>query len=369
MFGLILLSVITLLQLYVFRRVIALPYLQGRKGRVAVIFAGGLLWVIFAFARLGAHEQLVAPPRIIELIGMDWMGVVFLLATALLAAGLVPLPGAFRGQWIQILRGGAVLLGLLFSALAMIQGVRAPEVVSYEVRLAALPPELDGTVIAGVSDLHLGTLLGKSWLEERVAQIAAEKPDLIVLLGDLFEGHGPPGAELLASLGKLSATMGVWAVAGNHEFYGSQQTTAAVNAVGGLRVLENSWVEVRPGLVVAGVDDLTVHRGSLRAQLIPTALAARPPGATILLSHSPLNSGQAAAMGVGLMLSGHTHGGQIWPFGYLVKLFFPLFAGSYEVGEMTVIVGRGTGTWGPRMRLWRRGEIIRVTLRAKGNKN
>ena len=95
------------------------------------------------------------------------------------------------------------------------------------------------------------------------------------------------------------------------------------------------------------------------------ALAGRPPGATVLLSHTPWQAEEAAKAGVDLMLSGHTHGGQIWPFGYVVKRYYPLIGGRYEVAGVTVIVCRGTGTWGPRMRLWRRGEILRVTLHAK----
>ena len=84
----------------------------------------------------------------------------------------------------------------------------------------------------------------------------------------------------------------------------------------------------------------------------------------MLLSHSPVQAEKAAAGGAGLMLSGHTHNGQIWPFNYLVRLTNPLVGGRYEVGGMPVIVCRGTGTWGPRMRLWRPSEILRITLRA-----
>jgi len=84
---------------------------------------------------------------------------------------------------------------------------------------------------------------------------------------------------------------------------------------------------------------------------------------TVLLSHTPWQAEKAANFGASLMLSGHTHGGQIWPFGYLVRRVYPLLGGRYEVAGMPVIVCRGTGTWGPRMRLWRPGEILRVTLR------
>jgi hypothetical protein len=97
------------------------------------------------------------------------------------------------------------------------------------------------------------------------------------------------------------------------------------------------------------------------------ALAGRPQGATIFLSHSPQWAETAARAGVGLMLSGHTHGGQIWPFDLVVRRAYPLLAGRYQVEGMTILVCRGTGTWGPRMRLWRPGEILRVVLRSSAS--
>ncbi len=87
----------------------------------------------------------------------------------------------------------------------------------------------------------------------------------------------------------------------------------------------------------------------------------------MFLSHTPVLSQTASQAGVGLMLSGHTHNGQIWPFTYIVRSVFPLITGRYDVGGMTAIVGRGTGTWGPRMRLWKRSELLKITLRAPAN--
>jgi uncharacterized protein len=131
--------------------------------------------------------------------------------------------------------------------------------------------------------------------------------------------------------------------------------------------LHGRWIEVRPGLIIAGVDDLTSRRRhGQTGNFIEQALAGRPAGvATILISHTPWDAETAAKSGVGLMLSSHTHDGQIWPFNYLVRLTHPLLAGRYELNGMPIIVCRGTGTWGPRMRLWLRGEIVRVTLRGR----
>lgn len=128
--------------------------------------------------------------------------------------------------------------------------------------------------------------------------------------------------------------------------------------------LRNRWAEIKDGLIIAGVDDLTYrYRNAEGGDVITQAVAARPSGATILLLHTPWQVEEASKARVGLMLSSHTHGGQIWPFGYLVRARYPLLEGRYQVKDTTVIVCRGTRTWGPRMRLWRPGEMLRVTLR------
>jgi hypothetical protein len=162
----------------------------------------------------------------------------------------------------------------------------------------------------------------------------------------------------------LAAPLGVWAVLGNHESRDPAANAGPLLAKAGVRVLRNAWAEIRPGLVLAGVNDLAFgeRNASVVADVTQT-LYGRPPGATILLSHAPVGADLAAAQGVSLMLCGHTHGGQIWPFSHLVQLRYPLFDGRYAVDGMTVIVCRGTGTWGPRMRLWSPSSILRVTLR------
>jgi len=187
----------------------------------------------------------------------------------------------------------------------------------------------------------------------------------VLLVGDIFDGHGGnPSKQLSQRLHTLTAPLGVWGVPGNHEFYGGPQTIKALEE-GGVKLLRNSWAEVRPGLILAGVEEHTFSRKPEDgAGLITNALAGRPPGATLLLSHKPWRAEEAAADGVALMLCGHTHGGQIWPFNYLVARFFPLLAGRYTVANMAILVCRGTGTWGPRMRLWQPGEIMKITLRS-----
>jgi len=362
-FGFILISAITLMHIYVFWRAASVPVLKRYVPRKLLIGAGLVLWAGFVLGRVYGHHGTSPLAKTLELLGMNWMAVLFLLFVSLLAMDFVTGFGFLVPRLAPSLRGIALVAGVVLSVVALVQGLRPPVVQNYEVYLSGLADEMDGTVLVAMSDLHLGSLLGERWLEARVAQVQAQQPDLVVLLGDLFEGHGKPQSELLPVLRRLSSPLGVWVVPGNHEFHRRNSTSTFLLEEAGFQLLRNRWAEVRPGLVMAGVDDLTASRRSGQGgDPISKALAGRPPGATILLSHTPWQADKAATAGVGLMLSGHAHGGQIWPFDYLVKRIYPLLEGRYEVEGMTVIVCRGTGTWGPRMRLWRPSEILRLKL-------
>jgi predicted MPP superfamily phosphohydrolase len=299
---------------------------------------------------------------------MTWLGVLFLTFVPLIAMDLFTGFGVLLSRRAPILRGWALVAGGLLSAVAIVQGSRPPIVEEFEVRLPGLSESMDGTVLVAMSDLHLGSILEEGWLRARVTQVQGLRPDLVVLLGDIFEGHGPPQPVIFSVLGTLSAPLGVWAVPGNHESHGGGENAMLRIEEAGIRVLRNRWVEVRPGLVLAGVEDLTAGRRAGNGDdTIARAFAGRPPGTGILLSHTPWQAERAAVAGAGLMLSGHTHGGQIWPFGYLTRIAYPLFDGEYDVDGMKVIVSRGTGTWGTRMRLWRPAQILRIRLRATGS--
>ena len=307
------------------------------------------------------------------------MLLVMALAAADLVFGALRLAAALLPQVDepQIWRphGAAVVVALTLSAAALVQGLRGPVVSRHEVTLPGLPAERDGTVLVAVSDLHLGTLLGERWWQRRVAQIEAERPDLVAVVGDLVDGNAEHVERMVPALRRLRAPLGVFAVTGNHEYYAGLDHSVRVLEDAGFTVLRDRFVEPAPGLIVAGVDDATARRqfasrgassAGLPAAALELALAGRPPGGTVLLSHTPWAVEKAAQQGAGLMLSGHTHDGQIWPFNYLVALQYPFIAGPYEVAGMQLLVGRGTGTWGPPMRLWRRSEVLRITLRSGG---
>lgn len=367
MFRILLFSVCTLMHAYVFWRLSSVPVVIHHVSRRGVWMVGLILWALLFCGLFWGHGGSGAISGLLELLGMNWLGVLLLAVVCLLFVDAGTGFGVLCRRIAPVLRGWALAVAAVLSAVAMVQGMRPPVVEEYEVSIQGLPKEMDGTVITGLADLHLGSLLGQEWLEKRVSQVNAQDPDMIVLLGDILEGHGLSRQPLVPVFRNLSAPLGTWVVPGNHEAYGNYHASLRLMEEAGLKVLCNRWVEIRPGFTVAGVEDLTTARrqGKPPHQISHT-LKDRPPGTTVLLSHTPWQIQAAAGAGTDLMLCGHTHGGQIWPFGYLVRLVYPLLAGEYRVDNMTVIVCRGTGTWGPRMRLWHPGEILRVTLRCAG---
>lgn len=374
-FGLILTCVITVLHVYVFARLALLQQCRSGLGRKLLLGSGVLLWLIFVLGRTLRRLEGSLLAELFEFVGMQWMGSLFLLAAALFAVDLISCFGLLLPQALVFrLRSIALICGAVLVLTAHIQGLRPPAVEQYEITVNRLPADMDGMRIAMISDLHLGEMLiNAAWLKARVQQVQALQPDCIVLVGDIFE-KTPDPAELVPVLRQLSAPLGVFAVWGNHDLMraGRDKAGAAVLAEAGIRLLRNEQTKLADGLLLAGIDDLTLaHRRGETEEgkaYLNRALADRPAGAaTILLSHTPWLAERAAASGVSLMLSGHTHNGQIWPFTYLARIPYPFISGHYAVDGMSLIVCRGTGTWGPRMRLWQRGEISLITLRRKAS--
>ena len=383
MFLIVALSIWAAMHAYVWWRLASTPGVAALLSPRLIALLLGVLAFAYPVGRIFAHRDVTAVGYPLEVLGASWMGVLMLLVMALAAADLVfgalRLAAALLPQVDepQIWRphGAAVVVALTLSAAALVQGLRGPVVSRHEVTLPGLPAERDGTVLVAVSDLHLGTLLGERWWQRRVAQIEAERPDLVAVVGDLVDGNAEHVERMVPALRRLRAPLGVFAVTGNHEYYAGLDHSVRVLEDAGFTVLRDRFVEPAPGLIVAGVDDATARRqfasrgassAGLPAAALELALAGRPPGGTVLLSHTPWAVEKAAQQGAGLMLSGHTHDGQIWPFNYLVALQYPFIAGPYEVAGMQLLVGRGTGTWGPPMRLWRRSEVLRITLRSGG---
>lgn len=362
-FFVIVLSVWTGMHAYVVSRLWNLPVAPSTAWHRWLFVAAVLLWLSFPLGQILARTlgRMSAP---LELVGATWMGVLFLLLVCLLVADIVTgfgwlLPGVTRTARLI-----AIGVALVLSVAGVLQGLRGPVVREHTVSVPALRTEFDGLRIVQLSDLHVGPLLKTGWIEARRAQVEALRPDLLLVTGDLVEQDARLSFSLVPALSKLQAPLGVWGVTGNHEYYAGFQRSLDVFQRSGIRLLRDESVEVAPGLVLAGVDDLSARRqfGNLDHPVAKT-LESRPAGTTIFMSHSPWEVETAAAAGVDLMLSGHTHGGQIWPFSLLVRLVYPYVAGRYEVDGMTLLVSRGTGFWGPPMRLFRPSEINVITLK------
>jgi uncharacterized protein len=363
MFVIIITLLTTLMHAYLTWRIGTLEWFSSVQVQRSLWFVSFIIWLTYLVGIRFAINPGGKLAFLLERISMDWLGVLFIGTTVLLTVDLLTGFGLWGKPWLEALRVGAVVIALLMIAIAFFQGTRAPVISRYEVNLPHLPTSLDGSRVVMLSDLHLGSQFGPNWLAKRVEQVTALKPDLILLVGDIFEGHGPPDPRLQAVLERLQAPLGIYAVTGNHEFYGDTNAAIAMSEKVGVIWLHDQLREIAPGLILAGVEDLSVQRmrGKTKDRVSPL-LTGSQKGAVILLSHTPLQVEQAATAGVGLMLSGHTHNGQIWPFNYLVAKFFPYISGGYTIGKMTLIVGRGTGLWGPRMRLWQPSEIMMVTL-------
>ena len=365
MFGLILTSVFVLLLAYVTLRASSVPAIRNRLGRAGCWWLAAGLVALFVVGRFGLRDVGGAAAGLVQTTGMVMLAGVFITALPLLVVDVATLFGFALRRWVPRARAWALIAGLGLSLVALVQGMRPPVITSYEVVVPGLPASLDGTVVVALSDTHLGTQRDASWLEERLQQVAELNPDLLVMLGDNIEGHGEIPTELPA-LARMQPPLGTWFVYGNHDSpWGGEDVTQALTKAGA-KVLLNSHAEVAPGLYLAGVADLTSNRRNRFAgDPVTKTLASIPASAaTILLSHTPWEYDKAAGLGADLMLSGHTHGGQIWPFGYVVERTYPLLAGQYQVGAMTAIVSRGTGLWGPPMRLWHPAEILKITLRS-----
>lgn len=271
-------------------------------------------------------------------------------------------PGIGRSAALCILAA----IGFL-TAYGTLAAAARPRKRHVDIGVPGLPDHLEGTTIAHVSDLHIGYVHRAGRVRKVVDAVNAEQPDIIVLTGDQADGDPAvfiAGAEPLRD---LRAPFGVYAVNGNHEHYGDVKRVVAELSRLGVTVLGNEWVEVAPNLVVAGVEDPTGRLTGEGPDLV-RALAGIPSDATvILLAHQPQIFDEASERGVELVLSGHTHGGQIWPWGSVAKRSHTYLAGYYGRGESHLYVSNGVGSWGPLLRVGAPPEIIfhRLTRSAR----
>ncbi len=249
----------------------------------------------------------------------------------------------------------------------------APVVRRVPVTLPRLDPALDGLRVVTFSDGHLSATYGGRRFERLVETVNAQRPDVVAIVGDLVDGELDELREEVAPLADLVSEQGVFFVTGNHEYF--VDTTAWLRHLPtlGVEVLRNERVPITRGgasVDLAGIDDRTAASSGVpgHGADLDAALDGRDDATpVVLLAHQPVQVEQARAAGVDLQLSGHTHGGQLWPFDYAIRLDQPAVEGLSRHGDTQLYVTAGAGYWGPPMRVGARPEVTVVELRAAGS--
>ena len=369
---------LALVSYWLHRRLVRAPGV-ARPWSIIVDILLGLLWVL-AIIGVGSGELLDPSwARTPGFAGWVWLGTVFYLVLGLaviaLASLLARMVRRLRGsrsesfdsarrRAIRIATAGVVIAAVATTSYGVVEAAR-PEVVRVTVPLAALPDEFDGLRVALISDLHVGPSRGSEFTARVVETVNAERPDLVAIAGDLVDGTVEKVAGDLQPLERLSAPLGVYGVSGNHEFYADDGGRwLDVWDRLGIRTLRNEHAVVERG--GASIDIIGIHDYSSPKPYEPD-LSRALDGLDrerfgLLLAHEPRQAFEASDMGVDLQLSGHTHGGQMWPIRYLVPLQQPSVEGLDRVGETTLYTTRGAGAWGPPTRVGAAPEITILEL-------
>ena len=333
---------------------------------VLMTFALPLVWRL----EHGGQHRAAA---VIAWAGFGWMGWVFLffwIAVGLDALGLaVTTTGAALHADLS---GPAATLGSfplaagLAAAVAGYGFLEARRVRVERVTLASskLSPESGTFRIALISDVHLGVTFGARRLRRLVERLRALEPDVLVSAGDLVDGLEYRLRELAPLFDALRPRYGKFAVTGNHEYYAGLGHALEFHERAGFTVLRGAAAAITDEISVAGVDDVTgKHRGDGYTDEVALLQRLGRERFTILIKHQPVVEARAAGL-FDLQLSGHVHKGQIFPFGLLVRLVYPARTGLTRLARGWLYVSRGTGTWGPPMRVAAPPEITLIEIRA-----
>jgi uncharacterized protein len=323
----------------------------------------------------------------IGLLSMGWFSSMLVL-TLLRDAGLLlgwlalRISGATidEAAWLGWSAAAVPLLATAVSLVGFLNARRTAGVVRVDVPIRDLPAGLDGFTIAQLSDIHVGPTIKRNYIQRIVDAVNGLGADMIAITGDLVDGSVAELREHVAPLGSLRARHGTFVVTGNHEYYAGAQAWIAELRRLGLRVLLNEHVILQTrdvkgaqtdeevaesALLVAGVTDFTgghfdaSHRSDPHGALNGAPLQVQT---RVLLAHQPRSAPAAAEAGYHLQLSGHTHGGQFFPWNFFVPLQQPFTAGLHRLQEMWVYTSRGTGYWGPPKRFGAPSEITLLRL-------
>jgi predicted MPP superfamily phosphohydrolase len=344
------------------------------------IVADAVLVIMWAFAVVGIATGRELNPsafRAPAWLGLAWLAVVLYLVLGVIVVGLMSLiwrlvlrvrpsdTGRRRRLLAVRVTTGVVVIAALVTTSYGVWEAASPRVTQTTATLPRLPEQFDGIRVALISDLHVGPARGSDFTQQVVDEVMAEKPDLIAITGDLADGTVAEVGADIEPLSQLRAPLGVFGVSGNHEFYADDGGRWLDHWEQlGVTTLRNQRVEVTHDgatIDVVGIQDYTAPQPY--EPDLPRALAGSDPDRfRLLLAHEPRQALQASDLGVDLQLSGHTHGGQIWPIRYLVPLQQPSVEGLDKVGNTVLYTTRGAGAWGPPVRVGAPPEVTILEL-------
>lgn len=274
----------------------------------------------------------------------------------------VPRPSLVARRFLAGMIGGGVLL------IGIVALMEANDllVTRLEIPLRGLSPEMEGFSLLQISDVHYGVLNRNQTIRRLVEEANRLQPDVVVITGDLVDESVAHMEELTGLLSRLQSRFGVLAVTGNHEYYAGINRVVGIMQNADVQVLRNEMRELPGGIQILGIDDPTGYRRMGESDPDFEQLLSRldPEKPSILLFHQPTHFEKTARFKVGLQLSGHTHGGQLFPIRYISRIFYPRTPGLHRIGDSFLFVSRGAGTWGPPMRLGSPPEIVLIRLKA-----
>ena len=354
---LIVLSILGSAHFYIWWRFVHAPHLPAPWNILAtlaiILLAPGLPLTILVTRRFTRAQA-----RPVLWVAYTWFGCAVYLLLGAALTDVATLAGT-SARTAAVAGASAVAVTIAYG---LVHARRGPFVRRVSVALPGF--RAPGYTIVQLTDVHIGWTLGADFARDVVTKVNALSPDLIVLTGDLVDGNVRELAPEVDPLRDLRARDGVYAVTGNHEYYWNADAWLAHFGSLGIRFLRNEHVAIRGAFTLAGTDDITSHSMAAgHGEDVPRALAGRDPTLpVILLAHHPKSLASAIAAGVDLQISGHTHGGQLLPLGWLSRLFEPHVAGLARFGSTRLYVSEGTGFWGPPLRVGTSCEIAAITL-------
>lgn len=357
----------------------ALPATSSLRTWYAVLFL--VLSLSFIIGRVLENYWLSVVSDLFVWIGSFWLAALAYFVLASLAVDLMRLLGILLplhlpeyGDPVRMRQLG--LFAVVFIVLLVIAGgfwnARTPRIHRFSVAVAKQTQGIHSLRMVVVSDVHLGTIIGRDRLARIVEQINDLRPDLVLFAGDVVDEDLAPvirqniGETLLS----IRSRKGIYGITGNHEYIGGAEQACAYLEAHGIRMLRDTCVEIDGGIVIAGREDRSSRQfGGKRRKSLDVLLAGVDPHAPlILMDHQPFDLQEASAHGVDLQLSGHTHHGQLWPFNYITSAIYEVSWGYLLKGSTHFYVSSGVGTWGPPVRTGNRPEIVEITMTFGGSK-